>query len=75
MRRIQTQEKQKFEEEHIKRSRKMAAECVILLKSDGTLPLADVVFQKDGNEKGFLFLRASGTCKRGGLQLGRCGVR
>lgn len=41
MRRIQTQEKQKFEEEHIKQSRKMAAECAVLLKSDGTLPLAD----------------------------------
>ncbi|CUX25140.1 glycoside hydrolase family 3 protein [Clostridium sp. C105KSO13] len=39
MRRIQTQEKQKFEEEHIKQSREMAAECVVLLKSDGTLPL------------------------------------
>lgn len=39
MRRIQTQKKQKFEEEHIKRSREMAAECVVLLKSDGTLPL------------------------------------
>lgn len=41
MRRINTQEKQKFEQEHIKRSRKMAAECVVLLKNDGTLPLAN----------------------------------
>lgn len=41
MRRINTQEKQKFEQENIKRSRKMAAECVVLLKNDGTLPLAN----------------------------------
>lgn len=40
MRRIQTQEEQKFEVEHMELSRKMAAECAVLLKSDGTLPLA-----------------------------------
>lgn len=40
MRRIQTQEKQQFEVEHMELSRKMAAECAVLLKSDGTLPLS-----------------------------------
>lgn len=40
MRRIQTQEKQQFELEHMELSRKMAAECAVLLKSDGTLPLS-----------------------------------
>lgn len=40
MKRIQTQETQEFEKKHIELSRTLAAECAVLLKSDGTLPLA-----------------------------------
>lgn len=40
MKRIQTQEMQEFEKKHIDLSRTLAAECAVLLKSDGTLPLA-----------------------------------
>lgn len=41
MKKIWTQEKQNFETEHMDLSRKLAAECAVLLKSDGTLPLAE----------------------------------
>ena len=39
--RICTPQVQKFETEHIRQVRKLAAECMVLLKNDGTLPLKE----------------------------------
>lgn len=37
--RIRTSQVQEFETEHIRQVRRLAAECMVLLKNDGTLPL------------------------------------
>lgn len=40
--RINTSEIQEFETEHIRQVRRLASECMVLLKNDGTLPLKNV---------------------------------
>lgn len=42
MRRIDTPEMQAFETEHMEEVRRMAPECMVLLRNDGTLPLSEV---------------------------------
>ncbi len=66
--RIETQEVQAFEKEHIAAARKLAPECMVLLKNDGTLPLKGT---------GKLALYGSGARKtvKGGTGSGDVNVR
>ena len=68
MRRIQTEQIQPFEKEHVEKMRRLAPECMVLLKNDGTLPL-------DTSSKIALFGSGARHTVKGGTGSGDVNVR
>ena len=68
MRRIQTDQIQPFEKEHVEKMRRLAPECMVLLKNDGTLPL-------DTSSKIALFGSGARHTVKGGTGSGDVNVR